>query len=307
MSKIKVDCVVVTYNKLSLLKECLEAILSQTQLLNEIFVINNASTDGTQEYLEHLQIRYSNIVPINSDRNLGGAGGFNKGLMSFINFSKSDFVWVMDDDTIPEHDALEKLIIAKQKINNKKIGFLSSNVRWVDGSAALMNIPVPSLKWNAEAEYGLIKVKSASFVSILFSRKAIIRVGFPIAQFFIWGDDVEYTQRMAKVGFSNYFVLDSFVTHKMKANVGTNIIDETQKGRIKRYYYANRNALYTKRKLEGARGFFKELAKQIYSYFVIIFKKNAHSSYKLLCSFFGTISGLFFNPVVQQVDDKNNP
>ncbi|EPC85090.1 glycosyltransferase [Lacticaseibacillus rhamnosus] len=305
MTKIKVDCVVVTYNKLSLLKECLDAILNQTKLLNKIFVINNASTDGTQEYLDELQKKRSSIVPINSDRNLGGAGGFNKGLVSFINFSDSDFVWVMDDDTIPDHDALEKLITAKQKVDNKKIGYLSSNVRWIDGKAALMNIPIPSLEWNADADHGLVKVKSASFVSILFSREAIIQVGFPITQFFIWGDDVEFTQRMTKAGFSNYFVPDSFVIHKMKANVGTNIIDETQKSRIKRYYYANRNALYTKRKLEGSKGVLKELAKQVYSYFVIIFKKNAHSSYKLLCSFRGTVSGLFFNPVIEQVDDKN--
>lgn len=141
-------------------------------------------------------------------------------------------------------------------------------MRRTDGSAALMNIPVLSLEWNA---HGIVKVNSASFVSTLFSRGAIHQVGFSITQFFIWGDDVEFTQRMVKAGFSNYFVSDSIVLHKVKANIGTNIIDETHKSRIKRYYYANINALHTKRKLEGPKGSFKRIGQAIYSYFVIMF------------------------------------
>lgn len=132
-------------------------------------------------------------------------------------------------------------------------------MRWTDGSAALMNIPVLSLEWNVEIDHGIVKVNSASFISTLFSIGAIHQVGFPITQFFIWGDDVKFTQRMAKAGFSNYFVSDSIVLHKMKANIGTNIIDETHKSRIKRYYYANINALHTKRKLEGPKGSFKRI------------------------------------------------
>jgi len=302
MSK-KVDCVVVTYNRLSLLKECLEALLNQEYLLNKIYVINNNSTDETKEYLKHFSEKNSVIKPVNLRKNIGGAGGFNIGLKYFMKKSNADYVWIMDDDTIPSKMAL-KMMMEKIPLVSE-LGYLCSNVKWRDNSIARMNVPQTEEDWNEKADKGLIKVKSASFVSILFSREAIIQVGFPITQFFIWGDDVEFTQRITKAGFSNYFVPDSFVIHKMKANVGTNIIDETQKSRIKRYYYANRNALYTKRKLEGSKGVLKELAKQVYSYFVIIFKKNAHSSYKLLCSFRGTVSGLFFSPVIEHVDDKN--
>ena len=46
----KVDCIVVTYNRLSLLKECLVALLDQEYSLNKIYVINNNSTDETKEY-----------------------------------------------------------------------------------------------------------------------------------------------------------------------------------------------------------------------------------------------------------------
>jgi len=63
---LKIDAVVVTFNRLDKLKECLEAL--STFDLNNIFVINNASTDGTKEYLKKLP----NIQPINLEENVGG-------------------------------------------------------------------------------------------------------------------------------------------------------------------------------------------------------------------------------------------
>ena len=107
-NKKSVDCVVVTYNRLDLLKECIQAIEKQTHSVEHFFIIDNCSTDNTWEYLQ--SIKSEKLIPIHLDKNLGGAGGFNAGLKTFINKSKSDYVWIMDDDTIPTSTALEKLI-----------------------------------------------------------------------------------------------------------------------------------------------------------------------------------------------------
>ena len=103
-----VDCVVVTYNRLDLLKECIHAIEKQTYPVNNFFIIDNCSTDNTWDYLK--SIKRANIVPIRLRKNLGGAGGFNMGLKAFMNRSNSDYVWIMDDDTIPSFSALENLM-----------------------------------------------------------------------------------------------------------------------------------------------------------------------------------------------------
>ncbi len=79
----------------------------------------------------------------------------------------------MDDDTIPTSTALEKLI-DKSNISSH-LGFLCSNVRWQDNSVAVMNIPSPDKEWNKYSDQGVTKVKSASFVSIMFPRNVVKR------------------------------------------------------------------------------------------------------------------------------------
>lgn len=297
--KKKVDCVVVTYNRLELLKQCLKALLLQTYALNHIYVINNNSTDDTYEYLEKLKSEHKEIVPVNLKSNLGGAGGFNRGLKTFIKDSDSNYVWIMDDDTIPTKTALEELMVKGLEIKNW--GFLCSNVRWKDGNAAVMNMPVPTKDWNAEMERGMVKLTSASFVSILFPREIIKEVGYPISEFFIWGDDVEYTLRITKRKHDGYLVGDSIVEHKIKKNIGTDIISETDKNRIKRYSLANRNEIFTKRELGSKKDLIKSLlSKGILEPIKIVRYSKNHKLYKLCISIKGTINGFFFNPNIDK-------
>ena len=92
---IKVDGVVVTYNRLSLLKECLTALLDQEYPLNKIYVINNNSSDETASYLRKISKKYPTIIPVNLKKNVGGAGGFNVGLKFFMKKSNAAYAWIM--------------------------------------------------------------------------------------------------------------------------------------------------------------------------------------------------------------------
>ena len=227
-NKKSVDCIVVTYNRLALLKECVQAIESQTYPVEHFFVIDNCSTDNTWEYLQ--TIKSNKIVPIHLNKNLGGAGGFNAGLKTFIKKSNADYAWIMDDDTIPASTALEKLI--KKVDISSRLGFLCSNVRWQDNSVAVMNIPSPDKEWNEYSDKGVTKVKSASFVSIMFPRSVVKKVGYPITDFFIWGDDVEYTLRITHdYHLSGCMVNDSLVEHKIKQNSATDLVEGESLGR----------------------------------------------------------------------------
>ena len=74
---LRLAAVVVTYNRKQLLVECLRALLRQTVCIDRIFIINNASTDGTNEYLEEQGLlSYASINLENMNQNEGGAGGF---------------------------------------------------------------------------------------------------------------------------------------------------------------------------------------------------------------------------------------
>ena len=79
MEQKHVGTIVVTYNRRNLLKDCIEALLKQNYKKQEILIIDNASTDGTKEYIDNL-IDNKKVFYFNTGANLGGAGGFNYGV-----------------------------------------------------------------------------------------------------------------------------------------------------------------------------------------------------------------------------------
>lgn len=246
--------VVVTYNRLELLKQNIEALLAQT-VSCDILLVDNASTDGTGEAMQTLaqtgKIRYCN-----TGANLGGAGGFNYGMRWAVE-AGYDYVWLMDDDTLPQPDALEKLLEADQLLGGpENYGFLSSAVLWTDGHECAMNRQKIVKDFYRHVEllkHGIIRIQQATFVSLLIPREIILQFGLPIKEFFIWGDDIEYTRRIAVRGNRPCFLIgQSQVVHAMKENNGSSIATDC-KERIGRYRYAFRNEAFLYRK-EGFKG-----------------------------------------------------
>jgi GT2 family glycosyltransferase len=290
--------VVVTFNKLNMLKECLSALLSQTTKLDGIVVFDNGSTDETQQYLS--QINDKRVHSFFSKVNLGGAGGFNHAMKEAMKLDPTA-IWIMDDDSIVSQNALEELIKAKNSLNNN-FGFLSSNVLWTDSTPCLMNIPGVDKVWNEKMNEGLVRLNRASFVSFFVNADAIKTVGYPISEFFIWGDDIEFSQRVSNK-FPCYFVPKSTVTHKMKENTEVNILNDS-KQRIPRYYFDIRNKFYRFRK-KGV----KELTKFILQTFLlllkIIFKKNKFKLKKIFIVLKGFFAGCFFNPEIEWYEENS--
>lgn len=106
----KIAAVIVTYNRLYLLKEVLEAFDNQTRVPDYIIIVNNASTDGTEAFLEEwkkTEIKGQTKFVITPEENLGGSGGFYIGTERALSLD-ADWVWVSDDDAIPDRDVFEK-------------------------------------------------------------------------------------------------------------------------------------------------------------------------------------------------------
>lgn len=254
----KVVVVVVSYNRKELLKECLAALLAQTYPDMHILLIDNNSTDGTEDYIresgymESEQFTYAKL-----SENIGGAGGFHEGVKRAMQM-KADWIWVMDDDTIPEPDALSELMKATGIVGSDKIAFLSSNVYGM--SKEPMNVPRMKMfqkgsngyaDWNCKLEHGLVKVNTATFCSMMFSREAVRKVGLPIRSYFIWGDDTEYSLRLSKYVGQAWLVGKSKVLHKRANEKALSIIKEDNPNRIRIYYYYIRNYLINLRLYYG--------------------------------------------------------
>ena len=162
----KVNCVIVTYNRLALLKECLAAIEKQTYPIHKVIVIDNCSTDGTKEYLKAYAVRPQFQV-IRTEQNIGGAGGFSLGVKTSV-LGGGDYTWMMDDDTIPSPKALEALMQTATQSND--IGFVCSKVLWTDNTLHPRNIP-GGLKKDTIENNGITayRCEVCTFVSVLVS------------------------------------------------------------------------------------------------------------------------------------------
>lgn len=221
---VSVAAVVVTFNRLEKLKNVVAAIEAQSLPVATLFVIDNASTDGTRDYLASL-VSTVPVEVVTMERNLGGAGGFSEG-MSRGYSSGADHVWIMDDDCYPEPEALSRLIDgfnASVESLGPEVPFACSAVKFTDGTICEMNNPVPTWDWGRLLIAGqqVVMVSACSFVSVLIPRWAIAEYGLPYASYFIWFDDREYTLRLSK-RCPGVQVLDSVVVHDMGDNKGVN-------------------------------------------------------------------------------------
>lgn len=232
----RVCAVIVTYNRKELLRECLQAVLSQTRPPDHVLVVDNASTDGTREMLRE---EFPQVEVLALPENQGGAGGFHEGMKKAYE-EGCDWIWVMDDDTIPTPSALQALLQGKECLEQQGIhpDAIGSKVLWTDGRLHPMNVPWPK-PFSSLKGCLVQKVAFLSFVSVIISRAAVTRKGLPKKEFFIWNDDLEYLLRFENV-FSS---ISSVVIHKTKTPHTTSQSKE-------RYYYQVRNRLWILRSRE---------------------------------------------------------
>lgn len=310
---LNIICVIVTYSRLEILKESLSAVLSQTYPIGRIIVVDNASTDGTGDYLSHLSSENKKLQIVSMEHNTGGAGGFYEGIKRAA-LMHPDWIWIMDDDTIPHADALEKMI---PYTADEKVGYLCSKVVWTDGNLHLMN--KPGLFDRKEAKraktYGVVdayskdvvRITFATFVSLLIRGSIPYEVGLPYKEFFIWSDDVEYTKRIQKRGWTAYCITASLAVHKTPTNYisSLKVIPASAAWKL---YYGVRNGVFINRKRMNCVHFFFSFVNK-YRLSVHRLKKRhlPKEEYKILISAVrrGMWSGLTFNPKIDYL--PNHP
>ena len=265
-----VCAVVVSYNRKELLLECLEALRKQTRPIQGIYLIDNASTDGTpgllleKGYIKELppenltdpwekEFEVKNLTDgeviklyyVRMHENTGGAGGFHEGVKR--SYEKGyDWLWLMDDDTIAQEEALSSIekgicVLYAQEIS---FSFLCSMVFWENGIVHNMNIPSVSKDYLSLAvkvyKYGLLPVRRASFVSFVCNSSMVAEFGYPIKDFFIWNDDVEYSARLSMIA-PGFLVLNSIVMHKTPYNYSSTDFDRISSNR---FFYEIRNKIW---------------------------------------------------------------
>ncbi|MDY5410302.1 MAG: glycosyltransferase family 2 protein [Gemmiger sp.] len=289
---LRTAAVVVTYNRLPLLRQCLAALTAQTALGLTIFLIDNASTDGTAEAVAAMTL--PNLVYRNTGKNLGGAGGFAYGVREAA-LAGYDALWLMDDDTLPTPTALAEFLQADRDLHGR-YGWLSGRALAPDGTDQPMNLQrVTPYKDLPNFDGARIPAVMASFVSLFLRTETVRRYGLPIAEFFIWSDDWEYTRRISRAQ-PCYVIPASRVVHAMQ-NPGIVNIAADVPARWERYRYFYRNDVVLYRR-EGVRGWLWLLAKDAWHTVQVLRSPQGRKAWRIGIIWKGFFAGVRFAPEI---------
>jgi rhamnopyranosyl-N-acetylglucosaminyl-diphospho-decaprenol beta-1,3/1,4-galactofuranosyltransferase len=239
---VRVAAVVVTYNRSALLLECLAALDRQSRPVDRVILVDNGDAETTRSVLATAaapivkRLTYIALSP-----NAGGAGGFQVGIERAYR-DGYDWLWLMDDDVVPETTALSELLEALGRAPEAgKPVLLASRVVWTDGKSLPANDPKPKWQWTRRKQggmdAGISPIRSSTFVSVLIDRQAVARHGYPIPDYFLMVDDIEYTARILKAELG-LLVRRSVVCHKVSPELAR------LAGPPQRFYFLARNYLW---------------------------------------------------------------
>lgn len=236
----KITAVVVTFNRLELLKQGIECLRKQ-QKLTGIIVVNNGSTDGTREWLD----AQPGLLVVHQD-NVGGSGGFYTGIERAYS-EGADWIWCMDDDVFPHPDCLDRLL---PYTDRPEVGILSPR-RLLEGKVFTHEFqhfnftnPVGSLhgcKLAKQQVNQATEIVGADFEGPFISRRVVEKIGLPNRELFIFCDDTDYCLRAHLAGFKLFYIPEALMD-KHKFFSDDTWTSRNRKKKWKRYYQVRNEA-----------------------------------------------------------------
>ena len=224
MKEKRVTAVIVTYNNLLMLRELLRDLQSQTRIADEIIVIDNASSDGT----EHLmKCDFPSVRYIRLPENTGSAGGYYEGIKTAL--ENSDLIWTLDDDVRLYPDSLEELLKGLEKLDPKlPVGSVRSVGKRCDKAPAS-------------------RLEFFPWRGTLLKTEVIRKIGLPLKELFIYGEDLEFAMRFNAFGLYCYWIPSSVCTEvRLEGKDDFRLFGRTVRVYSLPFqlYYAFRNNLY---------------------------------------------------------------
>lgn len=254
----RVGVVIVTYNRVELLKITLCKVKAQQGLsTSDILVVNNASTDGTSDFLK---TDTDGINVLEMSENEGPAGGFYEGISFFMQSGEYDYIWLMDDDFFPMTGCLQELL---SHASEKKI--LYPKVR----------------------DKTLKTIKFPGWYAVLIPVPVIQKVGLPIKELFFWIEDTEYLQN--RISQQNKIQIEWIESAK-----GVHFTKRNNRREAWRYYYEIRNTIYYRMYIQ--KGFvFRRMKKTTITwvkFFITICSHEKQKARKMKMFLLGSFHGI---------------
>lgn len=236
--------IIVNYNVKEFLQNLIYSIHKASNNLKvEIIVVDNASSDGSVEFIRE---KFPEVILIANEKNVGFSAANNIGLK----IAKGKFLLLLNPDTLVQEDTFNNLIEFFNKTNDA--GLVGCKILNPDGTLQLAcrrGFPGPwtsfckvtglsSLFPNSKlfARYNLTflnenetyEVDAISGSFMMFARGVYEKVGGLDEQFFMYGEDLDLCYRVQKAGFKNYYVHTTQIIHYKGESTKRSGLDETK-------------------------------------------------------------------------------
>ncbi|WP_425148377.1 glycosyltransferase [Deinococcus sp.] len=231
---------IVTYGERDhLLRQVIEKL--QSIDIDFVVVVANGVGVKSEGYIKNVEVAHNNVIVCWSDVNTGSSGGIAIGLDYIMTYLEVDYVWMLDDDNVPEDLSLFHLINEASFLADPLIAFHSSrSTNSPDSKRGRMLFPgrssffefdiytiairvlrsILKFKETSYMEISSYRVPYAPYGGLFLSRELINKIGLPNTDFFLYVDDTEYTFRINGVGGS-IVILQGSIVHDIDAYWGS--------------------------------------------------------------------------------------
>ena len=223
-----VSIIILSYNSLKFLKKCLRSVLSTEYNNFEVILVDNASTDGSIEYVEKKFGHDYRLNIIRNERNLGFAEGNNVG----ARVARGNYVVFVNSDTVVDPNWLNELVNVMEE--NPAIGVCQSkllsmeNPKILDSAGDFIDYYGVMMRRGGdcmerdEGQYDTVEeIFSARGAAMITRRRIINEVGLFDPAFFLTYEDIDFCWRARLRGYKIYFVPKSVVYHAGEAFTST--------------------------------------------------------------------------------------
>jgi hypothetical protein len=226
--------------------ECIGSCLKLAYPNYHILIVDNGSTDGSEAILRE---RFPAIEMLQTGENLGFAGGNNVGMRHALD-AGADYIWLLNNDTIVDPNALQELVKAAEAekglsmVGSKIYYYGEPNKIWFAGGIWSPNKLFLQHRGEGEIDNGQYdEISPVYFItgcSLLIKADLIRRIGFMSADYFLYWEDTDWSARAHRAGARVLYAPKSLVWHKIAASIET-------KSYLQGYYYCRNRLLFYQR------------------------------------------------------------
>ena len=293
-SEPKVIIVVLNWNGKRVTVKCLESLKEIDYGNYEILLVDNGSTDGSQECF---RVRYPEIKLLGNEANLGFAEGNNVGIRRAMEWH-ADYVLLLNNDTTVHESFLSELVRVAE--SDSRIGFVGPKIYYdnchgrrdvIAFAGGRINLWIGKARNMGEGEQDIGQyedIKQVSYIQgacLLAKREAIERIGLLDPTFFAYWEETDWCTRGCRAGYLSVFAPTAKIWHKVAASSGS----------ARRTYYRTRNRFWFLKKHATRKQYFFSL---VYFFFVQFWISTGtvvgrmKSSHRFLCFLKGIRDGI---------------